>query len=743
MRSIAACALALLALFHADVSAQPSASRTVVAVHWSTEDFPSNAIVDAAIAAAFRDRPDLGVEYFAEYLESDRFPEEQESRSLRDYMRSKYAGRRIDLVIALTEPPLQFVLRYRDELFPGAPIVYSTHVENERPSTEGLTGITHGDSYGETLELALKLHPSTSRVFVVASAPNIPLEDLAREQLVPIAGRTELSFIHEADVTRLVAAVKAVPQRSLILYIRQSQETPGQRLFPSEVARLVAEASPVPVYGIFDTHIGTGLVGGIVRDAQTTGTRVALLARRILDGTRPEDIPVETLPLVPMFDWRQLQRWGIDLAQLPAGADIRFRVPTTWELYWEYILGAMALTAIQGLIIGALVVERSRRRKSQKQYRLASAAGGVGVWDWNLATNEMYIDPILKQALGYSEDEIRNHVDDWRRLVHPDDARVVAAQAQEVIEGNRPSFEVEHRMLHRDGSVRWLQARGSLVYRHGHAARLAGTGTDITARKVSQQALKQTEAELERVSRLTALGEFAASIAHELRQPLNAITVNAKACLRWLGQGTPDVAEMRATLEDVVDAGERANEMIDRNRELFRHHSVQNEALDINDVVGGATALARLRLESSHVAFTTALAPALPLVNGDRIELQQVLLNLLGNAIEATEGVDSGSRRVEITTELLADEQVKVSVRDNGVGLAGVDRSRLFSFSYTTKPSGTGIGLSLSRSIIEAHGGRLRAEQNPEGGATFWFTVPVHALAVGAAPKETTPAAVS
>jgi PAS domain S-box-containing protein len=727
----------MLVLSSVAVSTQSPHVRTVVAVHWSTEDFPSNATVDAAIAAVFRERPDLTVEYFAEYLESDRFPEEQESLALRDYIRSKYQGRPIDLVIAVTEPPLQFVLRYRDELFPGAPIVYSSHVAaNERRPVQGLTGITHGDGYRETLELALRLHPSTARVFVVASAPNIPMKDLVREQLGPIARRIELSYIDEPALADLLAAVKAVPPGSLILYVRQSQEEAGKRFFPSEIARFVAEASPVPVYGIFDTHIGSGLVGGIVRDARTTGTHVGAIARRVLEGVDPEDIPVETLPFVPMFDWRQLQRWRIDVSQLPPGADIRFKMPTTWELYWQYIIGALVLTVVQGLIIGALVVERTRRRQEAKRHEQASSAGRVGVWDWDVTTSEVSADPFLKRTLGYGDNEMEDRAEDWLRLVHPDDAPLVNAWLQEVLEGTRPTYEVEHRMLHRDGSIRWFLVRASPTVKHARVVRVAGTTTDITDRKLSQQALEQTQAELTRVARLTALGEFAASIAHEVRQPLSAIAMNAKACLRWLAEPKPELAEIRAALGDVVDASNRANELISRNRELFRQRSVQNESLDINDVVREVLPLASHRFRSSNVVLTLSLAATLPRINGDRIELQQVVLNLLGNAIDSAEAVDSRSRRVEFSTTRVPEGYVKVSIHDNGVGLIGVDMKRLFSFSYTTKPSGLGIGLALSRSIIEAHGGRLWAEQNPGGGATFSFTLPAHQIAVAGTPPE-------
>jgi signal transduction histidine kinase len=280
-------------------------------------------------------------------------------------------------------------------------------------------------------------------------------------------------------------------------------------------------------------------------------------------------------------------------------------------------------------------------------------------------------------------------------------------------------------MVHRDGSLRWFLARGSAVRQDGRPVRVIGTDTDITARKKSEQALQEAQADLSRVSRLTALGEFAASIAHEVRQPLTAILMNAKTCLQWIGDATPDLHEIRAALLDVVDAGRHADEVIRRNRELFKHHTVQKAPLDINDVIGDVTVLARTRLHGSDVILSTSLAGDLPPVNGDRVELQQVLLNLIANSIDALDTVDPGSRSIEVSSSL-TDGVVKVSVRDTGVGLDGVDVQRMFTLSYTTKQSGTGVGLAVSRSIVEAHGGRLWAEQNPDGGATFSFTVPAH-----------------
>jgi PAS domain S-box-containing protein len=723
----AALVLLSVAWFCPAASAQQRAAKTVLTIHWSSEDFPTNPIVDGAIREVLLSRPDMPVDYFAEYLESDRFPEEEASRALRDFIRQKYRGRRIDLVFAVSDVALTFVLRYRDELFPDAPIVYSgvAAVDASAAGAAPMTGVVNGTSYDETLELALTLHPSTERVFVVAHAPTSDFLDGVQRELRAFEPRVQLTYLTGLPVPRLLAAVQSAPPQSLILLIRYSQEDPGEVLFPSDMARLVAEASPVPVYGVSEMYLGTGVVGGAMYSARALGTRLGHLGQEILHGTSPVT-PIERARTVPMFDWRQVRRWAISPSALPPQSDVRFREPSAWDRYRWYIVGAIAFAALQMLMIAALVIERSRRRHAQAKYAMATAAGGVGVWDWNLETNEVSVDTALKTTLGYREHEIGNHLEHFLRLLHPDDAPAVMARARAAADHARPSYEAEFRMVHRDGGVRWFLSRAYYVHGNGGPAHITGTYIDITDRKASERALGEMQTELTRVSRLSALGEFAASLSHEVRQPLSSIVMNAKASLRWLGDTAPNLTEIRAALTDMLEAGNWANELIQRNRELFKQHTVRKEPLDIHDVVRDVAVLAQTRLQDRRVVLTTSLAPELPAVAGDRIELQQVLLNLIVNSIDATESVDPGSRRIHVATTLMPTGLVKVCVRDNGVGLDGVDMRRMFLLSYTTKANGTGIGLSLSRSIVEAHGGLLWAEPNTDAGATFSFTVPVH-----------------
>ncbi|HVQ13746.1 MAG TPA: PAS domain-containing sensor histidine kinase, partial [Vicinamibacterales bacterium] len=297
----------------------------------------------------------------------------------------------------------------------------------------------------------------------------------------------------------------------------------------------------------------------------------------------------------------------------------------------------------------------------------------------------------------------------------------------------REQFRMEYRLRRFDGEYRLVLDSGVPRWEtDGTFAGYIGSCIDISDRKEAERALQETNAELSRVSRLTALGEFAASIAHEVRQPLTAIIINARICLRWLSAAEPDFEEVKEGLEDVVTAGQRAEEVIRRNRDLFRHHKVEAAAVDINAVIGEVGALVASRLRDNHIALVTSLGEGLPAVTGDRIELQQVLLNLIANAIDAMERVAPDARRIDISSSCTTEQFVQVTVTDQGMGLGGVDVERMFTLSYTTKDAGTGVGLSVSRSIVEAHGGKLWAEQHPGRGATFCFTIPAHSSVAAA-----------
>jgi PAS domain S-box-containing protein len=360
---------------------------------------------------------------------------------------------------------------------------------------------------------------------------------------------------------------------------------------------------------------------------------------------------------------------------------------------------------------------------SEERYALATAAGRVGVWDWHLETGDLYVDSRLKRLLGFTEGEIANRFETWSKLAHPDDVEQVLACANRHIAGDTAVFEIEFRMVAKDGSIRWIATRGALVRNGGDSARMVGTYTDVTGAKQTSAAAHHGLPHLDRTSRLAAFGEFTASIAHELKQPLTAIGTNAAAGLKMLGKPSPDLQELRAALTDIVDDTKRADQIIRSSRNLFRRHVVEKRAVNVNDIVRDVTMLVMPRLRAHDVRLVINLAETLPPVLGDRLELSQVVLNLTTNAIDAMQPVQA-ARVLELSTRP-ARTTVQVSIRDGGVGFDDVDVDRLFTTGYTTKSDGTGVGLSICRTIIEAHGGKIWAAPNAGGGATFTFELPI------------------
>ena len=281
------------------------------------------------------------------------------------------------------------------------------------------------------------------------------------------------------------------------------------------------------------------------------------------------------------------------------------------------------------------------------------------------------------------------------------------------------------------GSPAYVQTSGKPFYdTNGNFLGYRGTGTNITASiraDHAEHALRKAQAELAHVTRVTTLGELTASIAHEVNQPLAGVIANAEACLRWLDRGTPDLDAVRRSVQWVIDDCCRASEVIRRVRALANKADLEKAPLDINDVVKEVIALVQRELFSHLVSVRTDFAPALPMILGDRVHLQQVIINLVMNGIEAMQSVTDRPRELVLRSRRDEKQQVLVSVTDCGVGIPVENADRLFNAFFTTKSSGMGMGLSICRTIMEAHGGRLWATANIPHGATFHLTLPLNA----------------
>jgi PAS domain S-box-containing protein len=354
---------------------------------------------------------------------------------------------------------------------------------------------------------------------------------------------------------------------------------------------------------------------------------------------------------------------------------------------------------------------------------------GVVIWDVQgriIDANQAFLDMV-----GHGREDLVSGRLRWTELTPAEwrDADEQAIAELKAVGTLRPR---EKEYLRKDGSrVPVLVARALFEWKPDEGVSFV---IDMTDRKRAEMRLRASEQrfldaqmELAHVTRLTTLGELAASIAHEVNQPLAAAVANAEACLRWLDRGTPDLDRVRRSVEWIIDDGNRASEVIRRVRALAKKTSLEKVPLDISDVAGETIALVQRDLISHRVSLRTEFAPALPTILGDRVQLQQVIINLMMNGSEAMQAVMDRPRELVIRSRQEETQQVLLSVTDCGVGISVENADRLFNPFFTTKSSGMGMGLSICRSIVEDHGGRLWATANVPYGATFQFTVPANA----------------
>ena len=363
--------------------------------------------------------------------------------------------------------------------------------------------------------------------------------------------------------------------------------------------------------------------------------------------------------------------------------------------------------------------------EAQRRYRLALSTGGIGVWEYEVAAGHLHVDGTLKAVLGYSEDEIADTLAEWQNVVFEPDREDVMARLSDLASGAARTFESEFRVMHKDGSLRWVSSRATVAHTtDGQPSRVVGTYVDITDVKETGRALADAHDRLARVGRIAAMSELTASVAHELNQPLAAISTNVLACLREL-----DPQRQRGicdALNDVLHDSRRAVTIVERTQRLFGKRPAEPVRLNVNDVVREVIRLAAPRLRNLHVRLQQALDPAIPTVYADDVQMQQVVFNLVANAADALQPVDVNRRVMRVSTRCTR-RHVVVSVRDSGAGLDPANRARIFEPFYTTKATGTGMGLAISRSIVRGHGGALWGVSNRDSGSTFRFKIPLAA----------------
>ena len=644
-------------------------------------------------------------------------------------MRLKWSHRKADMVITVYPEALEFVLNDCRDVFPHVPVIALHLPQNFMMAETGRRIIGHFPTYDitGTIDNALKLVPGTTRVYVVSGAHKVDkwLEDQARLASKKWE-RVEFLYLSHMTIEEILATVSKAPPGSVILYLALTQDVAGKSHTGLGLAHELSQVSTVPVFGLFESALGFGVTGGTLISWNLIGKRAGQLVIDILKGVKTlDDVPpVLDVPSVPMFDWRQLRRWNLSESALPKGSIVVNREFTFWDLKY-YIIGVLVFVIAQSFLIAGLLVQKRRKRSAEESLRQKTEEldqfFNLSLELLCIANTDGYfmrLNPAWERSLGYRREELlaKRFLD----FVHPDDLERTQ-KALSSLASQQKVIYFENRYRCKDGTYRWLEwnsaPAGNLIY---------GAARDVTERLKEEVEARQHRDELAHVTRVAMMGELTTSLAHEINQPLTAILSNAEAAQRFLSQASPDISEVRQILEDIIRDDRRANDVVRKVRALVKKEKLRDEPLDLNELILVVVNLIRADSLLQGLSIATDLSPGLAAIHGDGIQLQQVILNLILNSAAAMSNSPSGQRRIIVRTAMLDGRTVKAFVTDLGTGIDENNIDRLFEPFYTTKPDGLGMGLSISQTIIKAHGGNMEARNNQEGGSTFAFTLPAN-----------------
>jgi len=389
------------------------------------------------------------------------------------------------------------------------------------------------------------------------------------------------------------------------------------------------------------------------------------------------------------------------------------------------------LTVTSSALIALAAVMEERReaaivmQRSEERLNLALSAAQLCTWDWDIRNDRTEWSSDSKVILGLSASEPPMTLEQFNQIVHSDDRAVVTRFVTGAIERRAP-FEVEFRIMRPDGTVRWVLSKGKPVLDEmGVPVRIIGVKADVTDRKQAEFEAQSHRRELAHLGRVALVGELSGALAHELNQPLAAILANARAGQRFLSHDPPDLNQLHEILGAIVDDDRRAANVIGRLRTLLKKDEAPRELLDVNHIIHEVVGIAHGDLIAREISVTSVLSPGLPQVTGDRVQLQQVVLNLVLNACDAMQASPAGMRRLALATATENGDDVRITVSDTGPGVHHDHVERIFEPFVTSKVQGLGLGLAICRSIVSAHEGRLWVENNSEHGATFHLVLPV------------------
>ncbi|TXL81674.1 PAS domain S-box protein [Vineibacter terrae] len=739
LRAVALALLLCCAICLAPARAQV---KHVLIIGPNTYELAASAIVTSAASKRLAESWPGKVEVFTEFLDSSRFSGQRFEQTIATYLSEKYAATPPDVILALGPQSLRFVIGQRSRIGPATPLVFccispTTLASVELPANAG--GIISDFDLAKTMELAASLQPDARNVAVIAGSTAFDKQwaETARRQLAAFEPRYTFRYLTGLPIAQLLDELRRLPRNTIVIYTTMFADGAG-RPFPSprDIVPAVSEASRAPVYSPYDSYLDLGIVGGHMDTFEATGIAIADLALEAMAGGKLTVRPNSTRSY--RVDWRQLQRWGLSETNLPAGTVILNKDPSFWERYHDVIIATAAAFALQTAVVMFLLVERRRRlhaegslRESEERMGSAAASVNVGLWQQDMGSGRLWGTDHCRAmfdipaGLPLTREALLN-------AVHPDD-QAAARRWLGDMEQSSTSLTGEFRVVLKSGDMRWYLWRSTTrLDDNGRPVSVSGVFSDITARKTAESEADSQRQTLAHITRVTTLGELSGAIAHEINQPLTAILANAQAARRMLGFRPPPLEEVSEALDDIITEDNRAGDVIRRLRTMLKKGEPRSEPVLLNDLVRSVLRLLRSELIDRRVNVDLDLADDLPVVAADQVQMQQVLTNLVMNAMDAVTSPGAARRRITIATAAPRPGYVETVVADCGPGLAADQQARLLEPFFTTKEHGLGLGLAICKSIVNAHGGVLSIVNAADRGVRASFTLPVAPAMAGA-----------
>jgi PAS domain S-box-containing protein len=705
----------VIGLLCAECSAAPSAKgvkRVLIINEFSALASPGINTMDEEIVTELEKSP-YQIELYAENLESTLFSDVPSQQEAREGILRKYKDRKPDVLIAIGPAALHFLLESHAEYFPNIPVVFcgSTAEMVDRSKLDSaFTGVWGEAKPEETLKAALRLQPNIKHVVVVGGVADYDrqLEAITKESLRKYESRLEFTYLTDLEMPALLERLRHLPADTIVYHTAISRDSAGTRFIDAtQSVPLVAAASNAPVFAVDDVDVRGGVVGGNVMSFAAEGRNAGAMAMRILNGEKPENIPVTNASNVYMFDWRALQHWGLKESDLPAGSVVLNRQPGVWESYKWYIISGISIIVFQATLIAALTWQRSRRRRVENELALtndrllmAVEAGKSAGWDTDMKSGHNRWFGDLPTIFGISGESYDGTIGDFRERVHPEDREMVDTKIAKARHEREP-YAADFRLIGADGDVRWISARGKFYFTpNGEPERMSGMATDITDRKLAEEALNSLSGQL-----IRAQEEERSRIAREIHDDYQQRLAMLSIDLEELAGGLEQDSEERARLDELWNrVGELGSDLHSLSHRL---HSSTLENL------GLVAALRSLCAEfSNHHSIDVHFVEE----NVRSVVSKEASLCLFRITQEALQNVKkhSGADAAEVRLQV-RDQKVHLTVCDHGAG---------FDLNAVSRQEGMGIRSMAER--VRLVGGEFAIHTRPMEGTKIDVWAPVN-----------------